>query len=116
MRRALNRSTCLLLASLLVGAAGTAHAQSATMYEGARLIIGDGNLIENSAFVVENGVFVRVGRRGEFQPPVGAARVDLSGKTVMPTLTDVHGHFGFQNIPAGTLGRRGCDGTLPKLL
>jgi imidazolonepropionase-like amidohydrolase len=105
MRRAMNRSTCLLLASLLVGAAGAAHAQSATVYEGARLIVGDGNLIENSAFVVENGVFVRVGRSGEFQPPAGATRVDLSGKTVMPTLTDLHGHFGFQNIPAGTMSK-----------
>jgi imidazolonepropionase-like amidohydrolase len=83
-----------------------AHAQtSATVYEGARLITGDGAVIEDAAFVVENGHFTRAGRHGEIQIPVGAARVDLSGKTVMPTLVDLHGHFGFQNIPAGTMSK-----------
>ena len=82
------------------------HAQSpATVYEGARLITGDGTVIENSAFVVENGLFAQTGRRGEIQVPAGAAHVDLTGKTVMPTLVDLHGHFGFQNIPAGTMSK-----------
>src|SRR5215475_10429569 len=82
------------------------HAQtSATIYEGARLITGSGGTIENSAFVVENGRFTQVGRRGELQAPAGAAHVDLAGKTVMPTLVDLHGHFGFQNIPAGTMSK-----------
>ena len=39
------------------------------------------------------------------QVPAGAKRVDISGKTVMPTLVDLHGHFGFQNIPAGTMSK-----------
>jgi imidazolonepropionase-like amidohydrolase len=83
-----------------------AHAQSsATVYEGARLITGDGAVIENAAFVVENGRFTRAGRRGDVQVPAGAAHVDLTGKTVMPTLVDLHGHFGFQNIPAGTMSK-----------
>ncbi len=82
------------------------HAQtSATIYEGARLITGSGGTIEDSAFVVENGRFTQVGRRGELQLPPGAARVDLSGKTVMPTMVDLHGHFGFQNIPAGAMSK-----------
>ena len=37
--------------------------------------------------------------------PQGAARVDLTGKTVMPTLVDLHGHFGFQNLAAGTMSK-----------
>jgi hypothetical protein len=46
------------------------------------LIIGDGGApIENSAFIVEDNQFTRVGRRGEVQAPAGARRVDLSGKT-----------------------------------
>ncbi len=77
-----------------------------TVFEGARLITGDGSApIESSAFTVENGLFTRVGRRGELQVPAGAAHVDLSGKTVMPTLTDMHGHFGFQNVPEGTMSK-----------
>ena len=46
-------------------------AARATLYEGARLIVGDGNApIENSAFLVENARFTRVGRRGEIQAAV----------------------------------------------
>src|SRR5262252_3296829 len=78
---------------------------SATVYEGARLITGGGGTIENSAFVVENGRFTQVGRSGELQLPAGIGRVDLAGKTVMPTMVDLHGHFGFQNIPAGTMSK-----------
>jgi imidazolonepropionase-like amidohydrolase len=84
-----------------------AHAQTsaATLYEGARLITGGGSAIENAAFVVENGRFTQVGRRGELQLPAGVGRVDLTGKTVMPTMVDLHGHLGFQNIPAGTMSK-----------
>jgi imidazolonepropionase-like amidohydrolase len=66
------------------------------LFEGARLIVGDGNApIENSAFIVENDRFTRVGRKGELQPPAGAVRVDLTGKTVMPALIDAHAHVGY---------------------
>ncbi len=99
----------LSLVSGIIFAAALAlptHAQtSATVYEGARLITGGGGTIENSAFVVENGRFTQVGRRGELQLPAGAGRVDLTGKTVMPTIVDLHGHLGFQNIPAGTMSK-----------
>jgi imidazolonepropionase-like amidohydrolase len=97
----------LALAAFILSLFGPpAHAQSpATVYEGALLIAGDGAVIENSAFVVENGRFTQAGRRGEIQGPAGAAHVDLTGKTVMPTLVDLHGHFGFQNIPAGTMSK-----------
>jgi imidazolonepropionase-like amidohydrolase len=86
-------------------AASPAFAQTPTVYEGARLITGAGTTIENSAFVVESGRFTQVGRRGELQLPAGAARVDLGGKTVMPTMVDLHGHIGFQNIPAGSMSK-----------
>jgi len=63
-----------------------------TVYEGARLITGDGSAaIENSAFVVENGRFTAVGRKGLKAP--GAAHVDLTGKTVMPAIVDAHKHL-----------------------
>jgi imidazolonepropionase-like amidohydrolase len=73
-----------------------AAAATVTVFEGARLIVGDGNApIENSAFLVENSHFTRVGRRGELQVPPGAARVDLTGKTVIPALVDGHSHIGY---------------------
>ena len=72
-------------------------------FEGARLIGGGGSTpIENSAFLVEGDTFTWVGRQGEAEPPEGAARVDLSGQTVIPALIDAHQHIGLPNIKAGT--------------
>ena len=69
----------------------------ATVYEGARLINGSGGpAIENAAFVVADGTFTQVGRKGELQAPADAAHVDLTGKTVMPGLVDAHVHLGYR--------------------
>jgi imidazolonepropionase-like amidohydrolase len=84
----------LLCLALL--AAPPAYAQT-TLYEGARLIPGDGRpAIERSAFIVDNGTITRIGRVDEVKAPAGATRIDLTGKTVMPTLIDIHTHTGFQ--------------------
>lgn len=97
--------------SLVEGQAPLASAQgrppsTSTVFEGARLITGDGSAaIENSAFIVENSRFTRVGRRGEVLIPAGATRVDLTGKTVMPAMVDLHGHIGFQDVAAGTMSK-----------
>src|SRR5262249_57367119 len=65
--------------------------------EGARWSPGDGTpAIESSAFLVDGRSIVRVGKKGEVTPPSGARRVDLTGKTVMPTIVNAHGHPGFQ--------------------
>jgi imidazolonepropionase-like amidohydrolase len=65
-----------------------------TVFEGARLIVGDGSAaIEDSAFIVQNGRFTAVGRKGQLKVPAGAARVDLTGKTVMPAIIDAHKHL-----------------------
>ena len=70
---------------------------SARLYEGARLIAGNGGEpIEDAAFLVDDGVIVAVGRSGELGLPLGAGRVDLSDKTVMPMLVSLHGHPGYQ--------------------
>ena len=71
-------------------------------FEGARLIVGDGSAVENSAFLVEGETFTWVGRQGQRQPPQGATRVDLSGKTVMPSLIDGHNHIGLVNEKDGS--------------
>ena len=66
----------------------------ATVFEGARLITGDGSApVADSAFVVENGRFTAVGRKGQVKAPAGAAHVDLTGKTVMPAIIDAHKHL-----------------------
>ncbi len=80
------------------------HAQ-ATVFEGARLIAGDGSVIEDSAFLVENTRFTQVGRRGALRLPSGTRHVGLTGKTVMPAKVDLHGHIGYQHDWDGTMSK-----------
>ncbi len=74
--------------------ASDAEPVTAVVYEGARVIAGDGSdPIDNAAIVVDGGVFVAVGAAGEVAAPEGAASVDLSGMTVMPVIVDAHVHM-----------------------
>src|SRR5437762_1879285 len=67
------------------------------LYEGARLIPADGRPpITSAAMLVENGMITRIGAKGSVSVPRDALRVDLTGKTIMPTLVNTHGHPGFQ--------------------
>jgi imidazolonepropionase-like amidohydrolase len=84
-------------------ASGAQRGSSSTWFEGARLIVGDGSApVESSAFLVEGDAFTWVGKQGQRQPPQGATRVDLSGKTVMPSLIDGHNHIGLVNEKDGS--------------
>lgn len=92
---------CLLqavtIAAIVLFAAIPAHAQNTVLYEGARLIIGDSSApIENGAFLVQNGHITAIGPKGSIKAPAGASRVDLTGKTVMPTMNNVHIHAGYE--------------------
>jgi imidazolonepropionase-like amidohydrolase len=85
------------LADIAANQARTAGA--ATLFEGARLIVGDGrDPIESSAFLVEGNRIARVGKKGDVRAPAGATRVDLTGKTVIPALIDIHNHLGWTNL------------------
>jgi imidazolonepropionase-like amidohydrolase len=82
------------LVAILVGPASPALAQSVTAYEGARLIVGDGRVLENATLVVDGVRIGQVGGPAEVRVPAGAVRVSLAGKTVMPMLIDTHVHLG----------------------
>jgi len=88
----------IVIASLAAAAYSQSHNPSgAVLYEGGRLITGDGSTpIERGAFVVENGHITAIGNEGAVKAPAGAARVDLSGKTVMPAMINVHTHIGYE--------------------
>ena len=69
-------------------------ATGVTVFQGARLIVGDGGVpIEHGAFMVDGTRFIQVGRAGDMQVPAGAARVDLTGRTVIPAIIDTHTHL-----------------------
>ena len=85
--------TAIVALGFLVGGAIPASAQSVTAFEGARLIVGDGRVIENATLVVDGARLAQVGQTADVRVPAGATRVDLAGKTVMPMLIDTHVHL-----------------------
>jgi imidazolonepropionase-like amidohydrolase len=98
----------LLFCLLLIAGCSTQQTETSeatsVLFEGARLIVGDGSApVENSAFLMESGKITRVAAKGEIQLPQGAARVDLTGKTVMPALVDSHSHLGWMVIKSGQI-------------
>jgi imidazolonepropionase-like amidohydrolase len=81
-------------AALSVTASGQAPAAGVTVFEGARVIVGDGRApIENASVVVSGARITQVGRAGDVRVPAGATRVSLAGKTVIPTIVDTHTHL-----------------------
>jgi imidazolonepropionase-like amidohydrolase len=89
---------CIVVASLgAIASSQSRSASPAVVFEGARLIAGDGSTpIEDGAFVVQNGRISAVGSRSAVKAPAGATRVDLTGKTVMPAMINVHVHIGYE--------------------
>ena len=69
-----------------------AAASTATAFEGARIIVGDGTVIDNGTLVVDGGEITAVGAAGSVTVPAGASRVNLTGRTVMPAILDAHVH------------------------
>jgi imidazolonepropionase-like amidohydrolase len=78
---------------LAVPARAQAPASTATAFEGARLIIGDGRTIENGTLIVDGSRIIHAGAAADVRVPPGATRVNLAGKTVMPDLIDTHTHL-----------------------
>ena len=92
------KSGALLALAFLAVAVVRGQQPAPVVFEGGRLIIGDGRVIENGTLVVTNGRITAVGAAGQVQRPAGATRVDLAGKTVMPTLIDAHIHMAYENM------------------
>ena len=83
-------SRAIVVATIgFIGGCATTPPEPATAYEGARVIVGDGRVIENATIVVRGD---KVAQVGKVDAPAGATRVNLSGKTVMPMIVDTHVH------------------------
>jgi imidazolonepropionase-like amidohydrolase len=83
-------SVALMTIGLVVGTAQS----RVTVFEGARVIVGDGRTVDNAAFVVDGARITQVGPASSIKAPAGTARVNLAGKTVMPAIVDAHVHTG----------------------
>ena len=84
----------LLVAAILAAVAvTTAIAQTkVTVFEGARVIVGDGRTLDNATIVVQGDRITQAGAASAIKAPAGATRVSLTGKTVMPAIIDSHVH------------------------
>ncbi len=71
---------------------------------GARIVtmVGD-EVIEDGTIVVESNRIVAVGERGTVRVPANAHLIDVSGRTIIPGLVDVHAH-----------GAQGTNGIIPE--
>ena len=69
-----------------------AQAPSVTVFEGGRVIVGDGRTIDNATIVMQGDRITQVGAAAGVTAPAGATRVSLAGKTVMPAIVDTHVH------------------------
>ena len=81
----------MISAAALDGQGGT------TVFDGARILDGNGGApIENGRLVIQNGRVTAVGPAASVAMPQGAARIDVTGKTIMPAMINVHAHMGYE--------------------
>ncbi len=65
-----------------------------TAFVGARVIVGDGTVIENATFTLgPDKHFGLVGSTAAVTLPAGVRKVDMTGLTVMPAIVDAHTHL-----------------------
>lgn len=101
-RRLTQWMTGAAVAAVIFALAARPGAQTAgaTAFVGARVVVGDGTApIENATVVVRNGQIAEVGPSARVRVPAGATRVDVAGKTIMPTIVDTHVHLGTTRTP-----------------
>ncbi len=103
--RTRSRVIRLVVLALLTGIARVADGQppdptastpAVQLFTGARVIVGDGRVIEEAAFLVRGDLIVGVGSAREVTAPPEASVVDLTGRTVMPALVNTHAHLGWE--------------------
>ena len=81
----------ILLEAWATSASGQGPAQA---YRGATVLTVTKGEIADADFVVRDGRFIAVGKRGEVTIPEGAEVRHLEAKVVIPGLVDTHSHIG----------------------
>ena len=80
--------------NFVIASAQQSELSDEIVIKNARIIIGDGSLLENGSLQFKNGVITQVSEE-QIKPP-GALIIDADGKTVIPALIDGHSHLGYQ--------------------
>src|SRR5437870_6459066 len=72
-----------------------------TYYFGGRVIPGDGSpIVEDATFIISNGKFTALGKKGEVTPPKGSGRIELTGRTLTPVFFNLQAQPGLSNGPS----------------
>lgn len=88
----MNMKSCALFLMFLLLATFSKGQTSTVFLKNVRIIDGSGNIPQENMNVLIEGEKIRsIGKQAE---PSGARVIDLSGKTIMPLITNVHGHLG----------------------
>lgn len=66
------------------------------LLDNARVIVGDGSVLESGAVLIEGNRITAVGSRAQLEVDPNIEVIDLSGKTVMPAMIDSHAHLGYE--------------------
>ena len=76
-----------------IGRRRPAAAAGVTVFTGARVLVGDGSVIDNADLRGRPAIVsVPSGRRRRWTVPAAQTTVDPTGLTVMPTIVDTHTH------------------------
>ena len=71
-----------------------------TVLEGAKLIDGNGGTpVEDSILIIKDNLIEAVGKADTITIPQDADVIDITGKTVMPGMTDMHVHLYWNGEP-----------------
>ena len=87
-----------IFVAILLAAASAIHGQTGvTVFDGARILDGNGGApIDNGRIVVQDGRVTAIGSAAAVAAPQGATRVDVTAKTIMPAMINVHSHMGYE--------------------
>ena len=70
------------------------HTQGTVVLSGAKIVTMKGDeIIPRGDIVVTNNRIVAVGPKGKVTIPAGARTIDVTGKTIIPGMVDVHAHM-----------------------
>ncbi len=75
--------------------------------------VNNGNVLRNGIILIKDGIIQKVGQQGKIKIPKNTLIIDVSGKTILPGLWDMHAHFqqvewGPAYLAAGVTTVRDC--------
>lgn len=66
------------------------------LLENARIIVGDGTVIQSGSLLIEGNRIAAVGGSSDGWSDANVQTIDLRGKTIIPALIDSHAHLGYE--------------------